>query len=155
HANAIDLRDLLRPCRERPSRCRAAKQRDELASPHGCPLLRLRATHYHTVAQERRCASQQKLRDDVADGSWLCENSSARAISLINCISESQIILHTPGSIPCWRIVFSTFRECMSFYTWGNSGIEPYSGSENQLSRNQPGPPHGALQSWRAGMEHY
>ena len=43
----------------------------------------------------------------------------------------------------------------MSFYTWGNSGIEPYSGSENQLSRNQPGPPHGALQSWRAAMEHY
>src|SRR5262245_1961747 len=26
--------------------------------------------------------------------------------------------------------------------------MEPYSGSENQLSRNQPGPPHGALQSW-------
>src|SRR5215475_13766729 len=26
------------------------------------PLLRLRAAHYHTVAQERRCASQQKLR---------------------------------------------------------------------------------------------
>jgi hypothetical protein len=30
-------------------------------------LLRLRAGHYHTVAQERRCASQQKLRADVAD----------------------------------------------------------------------------------------
>jgi hypothetical protein len=28
----------------------------------------LRAGHYHTVAEERRCASQQKLRDDVADG---------------------------------------------------------------------------------------
>jgi len=27
--------------------------------------------HYHTVAQERRCASQQKLRADVADGSML------------------------------------------------------------------------------------
>ena len=74
---------------------------------------------------------------------------------MINCISESQNILHTRGSMPCWRIVFSTLRECMSFYTWGNSGIEPYSGSENQLSRNQPGPPHGALQSWRAAMEHY
>ena len=35
----------------------------------GCPLLRLSAGHYHTVAEERRCASQQKLRDDVADGS--------------------------------------------------------------------------------------
>src|SRR5262245_417458 len=38
-------------------------------------------------------------------------------ISLINCISESQNILRTRGSMPCWRIVFSTFRECMSFYT--------------------------------------
>ena len=38
-------------------------------------------------------------------------------ISLINCISESQNILHTRGSMPCWRIVFSTFRGCMSFYT--------------------------------------
>jgi hypothetical protein len=40
-----------------------------------------------------------------------------------NCISESQIILHTRRSMPCWRIVFSTFRRCMSFHTWGNSGI--------------------------------
>src|SRR5262245_52556923 len=38
-------------------------------------------------------------------------------ISLSNCISESQIILHTRGWTPCWRIVFSTFRGCMSFYT--------------------------------------
>src|SRR5262245_50172626 len=30
---------------------------------------RLRAARYHTVAPERRCASQQKLRADVADGS--------------------------------------------------------------------------------------
>jgi hypothetical protein len=30
------------------------------------PLLRLRTARYHTVAQERRCASQQKLRADVA-----------------------------------------------------------------------------------------
>src|SRR5262249_56446720 len=61
-------------------------------------------------------------------------------ISLINCISESQNILHTRGSMPCWRIVFSTFRECMSFYTWGNSGIEPYSGSGNQLSEIDEAP---------------
>src|SRR5262245_38077336 len=38
-------------------------------------------------------------------------------ISLGNCIPESQIILHTRGSMPCWRIVFSTFCGCMSFYT--------------------------------------
>jgi hypothetical protein len=38
-------------------------------------------------------------------------------ISPSNCISGSQIIPHTRGSMPCWRIVFSTFRGCMSFYT--------------------------------------
>jgi hypothetical protein len=38
-------------------------------------------------------------------------------ISPSNCIPESQIILHTRGSMPCWRIVFSTFCGCMSFYT--------------------------------------
>ena len=31
------------------------------------------------------------------------------------------------------------------FYTWGNSGLEPYSGSGNQLSSNRRGPPHGVL----------
>src|SRR5262249_24179389 len=41
----------------------------------GCPLLRLSAGHYHTVAEERRCASQQKLRDDVADGSILLKKA--------------------------------------------------------------------------------
>jgi hypothetical protein len=38
-------------------------------------------------------------------------------IFLSNCIGGSQIILHTRRSLPCWRIVFSTFRECMSFHT--------------------------------------
>src|SRR5262245_16570841 len=38
-------------------------------------------------------------------------------ISPRNCVPESQIILHTRGSMPCWRIVFSTFCGCMSFYT--------------------------------------
>lgn len=37
-------------------------------------------------------------------------------ISPGNCIPESQIILHTRGSMTCWRIVFSTFCGCMSFY---------------------------------------
>src|SRR5215510_13619502 len=48
-------------------------------------------------------------------------------ISAGNCIPESQIILHTPSSMPCWRIVFSTFCGCMSFYTGsvrlGNSAM--------------------------------
>src|SRR5262249_8016967 len=35
----------------------------------GRPSFRPRAAHYHAVAEERRCASQQKLRADVADGS--------------------------------------------------------------------------------------
>src|SRR6266581_5049736 len=34
-------------------------------------------------------------------------------------------------------------------------GIEPYSGPGNQLSKNRQGPPHGALQRWRAAMEQY
>src|SRR5258708_18065169 len=38
-------------------------------------------------------------------------------ISLSNCICGSQIILHKRRSMPCRRIVFSTFRGCMSFYT--------------------------------------
>src|SRR5262249_17877477 len=38
------------------------------------PLLRFRAAHYHTVPPERRCASQQKLRADVADGSSAAVN---------------------------------------------------------------------------------
>jgi hypothetical protein len=50
-----------------------------------------------------------------------------------NCISESQIVLHTRGSTPCWRIVFSTFLGCMSFYTarvrlgrGGMSALSPF-----------------------------
>src|SRR5262249_18319981 len=55
--------------REGPRRGRAAEQREEGASPHGGPFPRgLAAARYHTVAPERRCASQQKLRADVADG---------------------------------------------------------------------------------------
>src|SRR4029077_17858489 len=53
-------------------------------------------------------------------------------ISLINCISESQNILHTRGSMPCWRIVFSTFRECMSFYT-GRVKLDRVGPSENLI----------------------
>src|SRR5262249_6844307 len=34
-----------------------------------------------------------------------------------NCIPESQILLHTRDVMPSRRIVFSTFRGCMSFYT--------------------------------------
>jgi transposase len=50
---------------------------------------------------------------------------------------------------------FSPFDNFLRFQTWGNSGLEPYQGSANQLSSNREGPPHGALQLWRAAMEHY
>src|SRR6059058_3308786 len=38
-----------------------------------------------------------------------------------NCAPWSRIVLRARCSIPCWRIVFSTFRNCMSFHTgWVN-----------------------------------
>src|SRR6266436_10410457 len=46
-------------------------------------------------------------------------------ISLSNCICGSQIILHKRRSMPCRRIVFSTFRGCMSFYT-GSVILRPF-----------------------------
>ena len=61
--------------RNRPHRRRAAEQRNELAPPHGGPSSAFAAARYHTVAPERRCASQQKLRADVANGSQNANNS--------------------------------------------------------------------------------
>jgi hypothetical protein len=72
---------LLGPRRERP-RGRAAEQRYERASPHGAPLLRLRAAHYHAAAEERRFASQQKLRAHVADGSTASVSQCPRRVRL-------------------------------------------------------------------------
>src|SRR6516164_978563 len=63
HADTGDLRGaLLHARRKRPRDCRAAEQRYEGASPHWAPLLTLSAAYYHAVAEERRGASQQKLR---------------------------------------------------------------------------------------------
>src|SRR5438094_6696788 len=42
-----------------------------------------------------------------------------------NCVPESQIILHTRGVMPSWRIVFSTFRDCMSFHTARVNHVRP------------------------------
>src|SRR5262245_16550635 len=42
-----------------------------------------RAERYHTVAQERRCASQQKLRADVADGSKLGHPGNVRCTTAL------------------------------------------------------------------------
>src|SRR6266436_2096108 len=72
-----------------------------------------------------------------------------------NSISESQIILHTRASMRRWRIVFSTFRGCMSF----THGVIPGSSHTPALRISSPGidKAHlmGPLQSWRTAMEHY
>jgi hypothetical protein len=73
-------RRLLRARRERPRRGGAADKCNEFTSPQRAPLLELRPAHYHAVAQERSCASQQKLRADVADGS-----SASRRCALDAC----------------------------------------------------------------------
>src|SRR5215470_15947156 len=52
-------------CADQSRDCGAGHKR---ASPHGSPFSGLGAAHYHAVASERRCASQQKLCADVADG---------------------------------------------------------------------------------------
>src|SRR5262245_11628728 len=57
-------------------------------------------------------------------------------ISAGNCIPESQIILHTPSSMRCWRIVFSTFCGCMSFYTGSVSRVDRAS-DESPLAPGQ------------------
>jgi hypothetical protein len=52
-------RRLLRARREWPrDRC-AAEKRDEIASLHALPPQGVRVAHYHSVARERCCASQQ------------------------------------------------------------------------------------------------
>src|SRR5262245_49521094 len=68
HADAPHPAALLRARRERPCCRRAAKQCDERAPPHGHPR-QAQGRTLHAVAEERRCASQQKLRANVADGS--------------------------------------------------------------------------------------
>src|SRR6266436_2198581 len=52
-----------------------------------------------------------------------------------NSISESQIILHTRASMRRWRIVFSTFRGCMSF----THGVIPGSSHTPALRISSPG----------------
>src|SRR3977135_193566 len=56
-------------------------------------------------------------------------------------------MLRTYGSIPCWRIVFSTFRRCMSFYTtWDRRGHVPTAdeclllGEERKCPGDSPAP---------------
>src|SRR6266516_2836676 len=82
-----------------------------------------------------RCASQQK-RPPMAEMGLGCAKTPAVAphveISPSNCIPESQIMLHTRGSMPCWRIVFSTFCGCMIF-TQGRT----YANMEETVAANE------------------
>jgi hypothetical protein len=73
-----------------------------------------------TCAGDGCCASQQISGPMSQLGLGRAKTSAVAPhveISPSNCISGSQIILHTRRSMPCWRIVFSTFRGCMSFHT--------------------------------------
>jgi hypothetical protein len=62
---------------------------------------------------------------------------------------ESQIMLRSCSSNPCWRIVFSTSRRCMSFHTdWAHfvsssqrSGMSAVRAEPDARSRRPP-PPH-------------
>jgi hypothetical protein len=57
----------------------------ERASFHGGAFSGLAAARYHTVAPEHCCASQQKLRADVADGSNSDHSLSARMSPSAEC----------------------------------------------------------------------
>src|SRR5262249_28588549 len=116
HADAPHPIRPLRTRRERPRGCRAAEQPDELAPFHQQFLPCFEAED-STPGNLPHCGISKQPLSAMGLG---CAKTPALAlhveISGSNCISESQIILHTPGSMPCWRIVFSTFRGCMSFY---------------------------------------
>jgi transposase len=85
------------------------------------------------------------------NGSRLCENSEGIKSGpnfKASDGAESQISR---------KIAFcaATQKQVARFHTWGNPGIEPYSGLGNQLSKDRRGPAHGALQTWGVAMEQY
>src|SRR5262245_7814446 len=91
---------------------------------------------------------------DVRYGSWPCKSLNARRERRMvrhDCAFSESNLAAQAFMLSSWRIVFSTFCKCMSFHTWGNSGIEPYSGFGNQLSRNVWGPPHVGLAAMESG----
>src|SRR5262245_15038754 len=98
---------LLRARRHRPRRSRAAEERNELATFH-CPmppvLLTERIAHLSYGRRLLRGGISVPLMSESGLG---CAKTPAVAphveISPGNCIPESQIILHTRGSMPCWR----------------------------------------------------
>src|ERR1700732_5554065 len=99
----------------------------------------------------------------VACGSTPQNRSSARSspptktsITRTGLSAQIQSSRHSGNRVLCPRSIPSTKRFIRSlpreshrparFYTWGNSGIEPYPGPGNQLSKDRQGP-NGALQS--------
>src|SRR5262245_21306226 len=66
----------------RPREPATTQKRDELALPHGLPSHAEEHSLPH-CGRMPRCASQQNGSSNGRDGSWLCENSSARATRLI------------------------------------------------------------------------
>src|SRR5262245_45275107 len=64
------------------------------------PLLRLSAGDYHTVAEERRCASQQKLRDDVADGVKMRRTRIEHILSALPQLATEERTFGIGSSVP-------------------------------------------------------
>src|SRR5262245_3147243 len=82
------------------------------------PIPRPRITDEVSRLRALHCSKGAPLMSALGLGRVKAPTLAARVeTSRRNCIPESQVILHTRGVMPSWRIVFSTFRDCMSFYT--------------------------------------
>ena len=117
---------LLRARSERP-RCSAAKKRDELAPSH-VATRPPRIMDLPLVYQVIGCVHRSKERRPRSESGLGCAKTPAPAAhvetSRRNCAAWSRIVLRARCSIPCWRIVFSTFRNCMSFHTGWVRSVE-------------------------------
>ena len=107
---------LLRARRERPCGRYNPKQRDEVAAPHGG----LPQGKDHELSITGQPVHRSKSRPLMSGQGLGCAKTPAPAAhvetSRRNCAPWSRIVLRARCSIPCWRIVFSTFRNCMSFH---------------------------------------
>jgi hypothetical protein len=109
---------LLRPRRERPSsRRRAAEERDELPPFHQRFLPCFEAED-STAGDLLHCGISKEPLSALGLGRVKTPASAARIeASRKKLAYQSGIMLRTDGSTPCWRILFSTLRRCMSFHT--------------------------------------
>ena len=120
-----EQRDFHSPSRELCTRCerprsRAAEQRYERASPHGRPSSGS-GPHITTPLRKNAAVHHSKNCALMSQMGLGCAKTPAPAAhvetSRRNCAPWSRIVLRARCSIPCRRIVFSTFRRCMSFHT--------------------------------------